>query len=482
MSLLQTLERSPGFPRIDEGYRVLASLSIAIPVWKVTVACRLQEQKSLPIFSEFVMKSIGAEVGDPEDVSSFLDLPIDLILDVMAELYKSGHISPTNRGPKGDVSYRLTSDGLRVLDQLSETKPVQREVAFHVDSLTGTISRFNRAQLLTGRQAEAAGLLALPSVPSTIPEIKPSDESELSRAFQENPQGKGLTLLSVVEQVGVAEKLFLRGDLIVSEQADGSAGLDARVFVDGRLSDERSLAFLEKDLLGLLRAVKVLDSDRSRLISIAENVGASVVEKNSIDSLVEKSRLASRGLSFAAPDEQVGDETDEPTKVTDLTAALARVDDFLYSGSSRWTHVAEHMVFLERAFSNASRDLVIGLPSFSRPFWNNELKPLVISSLASGVKVSFVLAPYELNPAHFTFDKEHFAEVKEEMEALGCDVTESDVAELATLIVDSSWAALSSESWGSSPGHSIGRVFLGRGIYLPHSESAKRIRAVYVPG
>jgi hypothetical protein len=471
MNDLATLDEALGFPRSDEGYRLLSVTAVGLPVWKLPVSCRLLEHTEVELVAEFVLKCIDAETTRGPEIAEFLDLPLAVVLEALATLYRSGHVFPTRRDAESP-SYRLTGAGRQLADDLFELRPIQKEIDFHFDALSGRFRRFRKADLVNARQAEAGGLLPLATASGSPPPLVDSDNEAIEAAYAENPLGDKFTFLSVLAQAGDPERLYMPAHLVIAQSVDDE-GLVPVVFVDSRSSNLHTEGLLRADLLVRSHAEKGLASDREALETIAGSwTQARLVEDLRADSIAEQFVRALRRVERRRDGGAAGSQSPEPDegRADQLTTTLVRAEEALYRGVDRWTASLEHDLLLDRAFREARLKVLISLPRLSAAFWGARILPLVKSAAASGVKV-VVLLPTEVKYLP-DLDRETLVSIELELEQLGCEVSRAQGGSAGALVVDESWLALSSQGWGSPQGLGLPRIMLSRDMYLRSAGAA----------
>ena len=456
------ISNAAGYPRFADGLTVLASSHVALPVWRLSVECRVIERKTLPVFSEFCLKSIEAGVATTAEIAAFLDIPQGAVVDVLADLYQAGYII----GSTGVHStFHLTSPGRQALNDLIEVRPIQKTLLFHVDSLTGVISKMDRVALMNARQVETAGLMPIPTPVSEVPDLSLVEEDTIAAAFDASKTDDS-TFLGFLSQSDKSERLYLPAQLVVTRSIDDDSSMGAVIFVDGRLSDAHSLAFLANDLLAALVAGKLFAADTNRLL------GAAGVSRESVadaDQMVERTLQASRSLE--SPRLSTRLTTDRILKNVDN--AVERAEETLYASNLRWTHVLEHDALFERAVGSATLDFLVGLSRVNWDRWIEVLRPALASCVESGVRVRLAFPAEAARGARAELE-----DFLEDANAIGCELFHSGDGVLSYLVVDQEWAAISATSWGTAEGRGLSRLTLGRGLYSTDPTVVERVSSL----
>ncbi|MGW6035036.1 hypothetical protein ACWFOS_15365 [Gordonia terrae] len=155
----QVLRRRFGDAR--PGLELIAVENAALPVTILRADVLAQEKKELAIAEAYCLRFVELGVDTPEQISSFLGLEMQHIIDAVAAQISMNHLR------KIDFDrVALTPLGKEVARSLAATEPVLRQLPVSFDRLTWSLADYRESSLMKKSEAEAQGMWILPAAKS----------------------------------------------------------------------------------------------------------------------------------------------------------------------------------------------------------------------------------------------------------------------------------------------------------------------------
>lgn len=245
-----------------DGFRLISTRRIALPVWRVGISARLLTVRAVPAIDEFILRAIGLGVATTGDIRALLNLPREVVDGVTRALVADRHL--VIDGVENDQPLmRLSPTGERLVETLRIEKPIEKTITFSVDGVTGVPVSEKRSSLMSAKELDDAPHLVLEREEDIDLEFGPSDTSRFATALPQAKDGKD-TLLSLLGTVSTT-KMYRPAVGLLFESVTDPEDLYIRVCIDGRSQEQLEEALRESGSLRSMRLDARVDEDRRRI-------------------------------------------------------------------------------------------------------------------------------------------------------------------------------------------------------------------------
>ena len=117
---------------VRDGYRLVGSVSVAIPLSRTKVRVLVEERAPIPDTIRFLLDFVDRGVNEVPGLSGFMGLNKSLVEAAVSTAYAMGYVIP-----EPGESLALTNQGARALHETQQLNVEQTEVEVAVDRLTG---------------------------------------------------------------------------------------------------------------------------------------------------------------------------------------------------------------------------------------------------------------------------------------------------------------------------------------------------------
>lgn len=219
------------------GYRLAYAGEAAVPVSLLTLDVLVQQRKKLPLVDEFVLRLADHGIYKIASMAAVLGIDEPTVSRAVADQLSAETVEyrPDSLGGRKVL---LTHSGRRAVQELSTVTPQRTEYQRAFDRMLWKPIPHTLADLVTRADAEAQGMLLLPSVRTTdvtSGDVAPRRLNLLLDQAQQDNGGPAIEVLSV-ETIIRQPRLYLPAALLVftSDMAD-----DQRfsIVVDDTLSE-----------------------------------------------------------------------------------------------------------------------------------------------------------------------------------------------------------------------------------------------------
>lgn len=267
MNLEQTLQEAAS---ARPGYTLVSFKEAALPVYVLTATVLVLERKPLGPIDEGVLKAVGAGLSSPDEVSSFLGLPRNVLTAVFAGLNSSELVSYTRRPGSDSASLSLTSKGLLALATVASVVPQERPVKLTYDALTRKVIFVPQAALFKPREVRDYGWLEVPTCSAKRPEVDDIALQDLDKVLaRQRPKDETAGELLLIRRIERREMHFLPCTLLFYRSNVNSEDVGVAFWKENGLSIEHERAFRElggPDQVG----ARLLSTMRAPNIELAE--------------------------------------------------------------------------------------------------------------------------------------------------------------------------------------------------------------------
>jgi hypothetical protein len=226
----------------NPGYRLAYAGEAAVPVSLLTLDVLVQQRKKLPLVDEFVLRLADHGIDKIADMAAVLGIDVPAVSRSVADQLSAETIEyrPDSLGSRKVL---LTYGGRRAVEELSTVTPQRTEYQQAFDRMLWKPIPHVRADLVTRADAEAQGMIFLPSAHTTDVTSGDVAPRRLNALLDQARQDNGRPPIEVlsVEAISRQPRLYLPAVLLVftSDMAD-----DQRfsIVVDDTLSEPHDSA------------------------------------------------------------------------------------------------------------------------------------------------------------------------------------------------------------------------------------------------
>ena len=235
------------------GFNLVSFREVGLPIYRQTLLAVVMVNRDLPALQEFTLRAIDAGFETPSAIAAFLGLDerdLDEALFVLArEGFVDLRVSDSGADPLG-----LTQRGTAALEEFRMTQAEERTYIVDYDGLLRRPAPY-RGWAIREKALRELGAMPIAPTPPRKPAVSELDIGQVDAVLRDSKNlDKTRKLLELV-RVARTETLFVRATMLVFRAQVGDE-VQAAFVIDGRLSEEHSLAFAEGDgpaRLGLLQ-------------------------------------------------------------------------------------------------------------------------------------------------------------------------------------------------------------------------------------
>lgn len=353
------------------GYTLVSFKEAALPVYVLTARVLVLERKPLGPIDEGVLKAVGAGLSSPDDVSSFLGLPRNVLTAVFAGLNSNELINYARLSGSDAASLSLTSRGRLALATVASIVPHERPVKLTFDALTRKVIFVPTAALNRPREVKDFGWLEVPTCSAKRPEVDDIALQDLDRVLaRQRPKGEAAGELLAVRRIERREMHFLSCVMLFYRSNTNHDDIGVAFWQESGLSIEHERAF---------RELGGPDQVGARLLSAAAAVRPDLLGEK----VAETSKASSEGEGKAGTASAGGAAHSEvssgASKKEEAQAAAG--------GTLQSLLCHEHPAVLRDALLSSEKRLVIISPWVRHQVVNLEFVASLKALLARGVHV-----------------------------------------------------------------------------------------------
>ncbi|NRQ39786.1 hypothetical protein HII36_49345 [Nonomuraea sp. NN258] len=236
------------------GYRLAYAGEAAVPVSLLTLDVVAQQRKKLPLVDEFVLRLAVHGIHKISNMAAVLGIDEPTVSDAVVHQLSAETIE-YRPDSLGGHKVLLTYGGQRAVEELSTVTPQRTEYQSAFDRLLWKPTPHSRSDLVSRADAEALGMLILPSARTAevaTSDVTPRRLNQLLHQVQQDNGSPEVELLSV-EAITRQPRLYLPAVLLVfiSDTADDQR---FNLVVDDTLSEPHDSAL---HLVGGLERTKI---------------------------------------------------------------------------------------------------------------------------------------------------------------------------------------------------------------------------------
>lgn len=386
-----------------EGFRLISTRRVAIPVWRADIKCRVLRTRQILATDEFVLRAIGLGISSADEVAQFLNLPQELVDGVVSTFLADRHIVTDWRGDKAGLI--LSKRGAELAANLVEQKPIEKTVQFHVDGLAGEPVSISRSSLLTSAQLDDWPHLVLEPENEVDLDFGPADTDRFMAVMTRGRTRGEDVLLSVIETEGTMKRYRPAAGLLFQSTSDPD-DMYLRICVDGRAQDDVEGSLRERGVMSSLGLATRISEDRNR---VDRALSAELAALRTDDRITESLREEIVQLGSPVTAEVAGSASHEPTSSSNTRAA-----NRLAGLQIRRLECVEAPEALQLSLSAGRAEILISTSRFWHQDQDDHYLDLLRQLLVSGVKINLEIPSDSRQMSRP--DRECLARLKDELE------------------------------------------------------------------
>lgn len=352
------------FESVRPGYRLVGAEEVLVPVAWTYLDAIVQEALPLGPIEEYILRSVEAGFGRPDEVAALLGLRLALVEHTLA-LQMQGDLIDYVVGGDGGRRLLLQEAGRIALAEAERGAPQRAEVRLAFDLVIRSIRVVHPADLLRPREAKELDEPVI-KVSTRQPRLDEVTTDDVQRALT-SQMGRRRQKLQVlaVRDVARVESRFQNAVVLTYMAESETAQLEQVLIVDGRESPEHDRVFRERP--ELLDAIVVPAAAREVVESppLPTQVDDTVAKTSMTEAHDLKREIA---VLRRQVDQQVVSITADgldPTSEPEVSGVIGRLEEAkrqLEELPVRRVSVFEHPLYLSEALEKTRERLLIISP------------------------------------------------------------------------------------------------------------------------
>lgn len=366
------------------GYSLVAFKEAALPNYLLTTRLLTLDKKPLGPIEESCLGAIGAGLGDPDDISSFLGLPRVVLNGVLAGLNTNECINYSRPTEIDSATVTLTEKGRTTLSTLKETVPQESVVKFVFDPYLRKIRFVSTASLFKPREIKEHGWYEVPLCGAKRPEVENVPLADIDKVLQMLPRREeGSRELLAARRIERREMHFLQC-IMLFYRSLSSDEVQVAFYLDDGFSLEHETAFRElggPEQAGANHALAAPEMPQ------LDNLIEGISEQQKVDELLSLEQEVS---TSAQPEPSGNAQPVNSAESTELASeavpnqAIAR----LRAMTQRCIRMHEHPGLLRKALTSTKDRLLIISPWITHFVIDNMFVSSLEALLRNGVDVT----------------------------------------------------------------------------------------------
>lgn len=417
-----------------EGFRLLSTRRVALPIWRVDTQCRVLQTRRISDTDEFVLRAIGLGIASAEEIAKFLNLPQELVEGVVSGLLIDRHLAVGAHGT--ETVLVLTRSGSDLVSSLIVQKPVEKVVQFLIDGISGDPISLARDSLLSAAQLDESPHLVLEPIEEVDVELGPQDTDRFIAAMPSGRARQGDILLSVIESKS-SQRLYRAATGLLFQSTTDDQDFYLRICIDGRVQEELEGSLRERGVLTSLRLMTRISEDRNR---VDRALSAELVALRTDDRVTESLRAEIVQLGSSVTTDVTGSATQEATSPSANRAANRLADIQV-----RRLECVEALESMQFSLSRGRAEILISTARFWPDDHEDRFVGLFKQLVRSGVQVNLEVPA---DTRQFSnADRERLSRLRNDLGAEGLKMWETKESHEANFIaIDGSIAYVSAGS------------------------------------
>lgn len=362
-----------------DGFRLISSRLVALPVWSVELRCLVLSNRNLSATEEFVLRGIKLGLDGADEICDLLNLPPEIVDGVISGMLSDRYLMVET----GDTlaRLRLSASGEKLVKTLIDSRPVERKVRYHIDGITGEPVSQTSSALLSAHELDITHHLVLDPEVEVDLDFSPADTPRFFSVQPSMRRKSGHDLLTVIETVTAVRHYRSAAGLLFESVSDESDRY-LRICIDGRSDKQTEENLRVCGAISALRFDSRIKEDRMR---IDRALPASLLKSRAPDLLVEELR---REIHLTGVGLETNGSLESGQQVSGATSVL-KARTRLASENVRRLECLESTEALVAALSSARQRVVISTSRFWPQMHAIDYGKILSKLLASGVSVGF---------------------------------------------------------------------------------------------
>ncbi len=351
------------------GYQLVSYREVALPLFKVDLELLVLEKKQIPPIQEYVLRAVNAGLTDTADIAGLLGIDESIVRTASALLLSSDNLVLAGGG-SGDRAHRLTltNKGRTTAAETEQTQAVEVSLPVWIDGLTRKVLSVTAKgrHWFPASQASPRGLIEIAASPRKRPGLEAIPLESVNDVIRAESAGRR-SQREVIGITGIGKaRRYAREAVALAYQAPGE-DLLITLAIEGEPSEAHDAAFSR----AMTRSARRLTPEHWHdAREIAEHdVPAEVLD--SAADMSESERIEDERRELHYEDERLRSvaeraSRDELESVREQLAHSEKrqreLQATLDSISVRHVPVYEHRRYLDRAFAEARRRILIVSP------------------------------------------------------------------------------------------------------------------------
>jgi hypothetical protein len=366
------------------GYDLIDYKEVGLPFYRISVVTLFQVRKPIQPIEEFILKSINLGLVSTKDITDFLGLDSQTVLDAMSSLRINEDIDllPNQYGQQ---IWKITKKGEIILRDAKTVVPDERTISIYFDGLLRIICSKNSFDLFKPREIKNKNILEIspfPAKPPELSELNPKEADEVIRKLENQSKKKKEQDLIAFKSIERRERFYQPALALIYKAKDGNNEIQVAFAIDGILSPKHEDAFARSGQIEKLRIFEQLQNQQDKPENLAKEVFSDAVIKQ----IENKNLLENELLSYQKKIEETRQKVEQDDIIQQYEQRIKELEKQIYN-KPRTLKMTEHRPLLEEALSKSKERLLIISPWIKANAANNDLIDRLENLLKKGVDV-----------------------------------------------------------------------------------------------
>lgn len=222
------------------GYRIVDFEEVGLPLYRIRAIVLTLETKAFSAIEEFVLRSVEADLTDPQEIAAFLGLNVSVVEATASSLLREDAVRVHSDG-----TLSLTEKSKGVLRGEKLKVPREQAIIFWFDGLTR--QPINPPPSLEPRFLKERGIREIRPFPPNRPNADEVDAKQLQRVLLEGRSKKEQAPdILQVQSIEKAYMYFVPATALIY-RSDTKSEIQVAFAIDGRLAKDHEAAFASSD-------------------------------------------------------------------------------------------------------------------------------------------------------------------------------------------------------------------------------------------
>ncbi|WGO98256.1 hypothetical protein QFX18_19800 [Saccharophagus degradans] len=345
---------------------------VALPIYRISAIALLLEKVELHTIDEFVLRAVNLGFKTLSDVSGLLGISEVIARSALSSLIQANLVAET-----GSCSVSLTKLGIEAAENFSKIRPTEEQIVFDYDGILRSVKLSTGEPYLSPKEVKDQGLIEIRAIPARKPDIDEIVIQDVSRALSKFSafDDSNKTLLRIRE-IPRAVRLFYKGVMLIYKDY-GYNTFEAAFSIDGNLSPQHGLAFLQSEGLERLGLIQALDEPPQKTLESTFPQYCRTKKPDNNGQPGDKKSIKRKTLSLAK-DNMLESESVDSSHEDGYKISTPKI---------RTLAVYEHPAILYTSMKNARESLIIISPWITSSVVTRSFVHILEGLLKKGVEV-----------------------------------------------------------------------------------------------